>query len=540
MKIERGSVWHTYTMESPSYKNAEKLANRLISSGLFLSILTPNNIFHYLNNDKPKKSRTNFSYENNRNAVSVSGLELIHEKGVCEATKYCTLQTINLRLSQSKLLYPNDDFYSNGLICFLKPFVIKKNDDSILLIPLVRLFGNGFSHVTFIDIEQYSEELDLFIKNRVNLPLSPCKSITSSVEYAVLSCDLDLSKYNLILRTLLKSKMKEKIKGLHESSEPLSINDTPISGMYVDYAKILDIDHNLSDLARYIIAIIYALNNERKTKGLFKGRDISHYFSGWQGKPNIFIFEHENQKNKSHENETENKDLVSSLLAKNHAFYSNTKGKFKKYRDYRAFDDFNYFSEQSVSLTLLSKDAAAPDSFNDTYTETNLILDNQIKSDLRSLISFFYESKIEKIRNETNHLGLAKVQEEIIFFEEWLRLASKSYGEIQDYALDIFKSTDIVQARSNVNDLLKARIQLFKLEDAKASEKSNKILTIAFGLIASTSLSPIIAKPIFKSLGLTKASGFKIPENYEETIYFFTTAIFVSIVILILNRISKL
>ena len=54
--------------------------------------------------------------------------------------------------------------------------------------------------------------------------------------------------------------------------------------------------------------------------------------------------------------------------------------------------------------------------------------DNQVKSDLRDFISFSYDSTIEKIGNEKSHLGLAKIQEDILLFEEWLRIFSRKYG----------------------------------------------------------------------------------------------------------------
>ncbi|RZF20329.1 hypothetical protein B7L62_02620 [Serratia marcescens] len=95
------------------------------------------------------------------------------------------------------------------------------------------------------------------------------------------------------------------------------------------------------------------------------------------------------------------------------------------------------------------------------------------------------------------------------------------------------------QAKNNVNTLLKARIQAIKLEDARVSERSNRFLTIAFGLIASTSLSPIIAKPVFETLGITKLSEWSVFNGFEDAIYFLTTVFFVSSSILILNKIRK-
>ncbi|MEL5324756.1 hypothetical protein [Serratia ureilytica] len=539
MRIERGTVWHTYTMQSPSYKDPEKMASSLMKTGAFLSILTPGNMFYYLKNEKPKKIKLQLKLENNNYAISLEGFQPVTEEGVCDLTRHSLMTTINIKLSQSKLLYQNNDFHANSLICNLKPMIIKNSDDEIVLIPSLRLFENGFSHVTFIDGNYYNEELSQFISKRVNLPLTLINSITTSLDYVKLSYSIDYSKFNIFIRFFLKLKKRNEYKNLHQLSESLSLDGYSVSGLYVDYADALKIEHNLSDLARYMVAITYISSKRKTIKEFLKGRDITKFFGGWQGKPNIFVFKHKNQKTKSLDNHRENKKLISSLLARSHQFYNNRKSKKIEYRDYRAFDDFNYFSEQTASLTLLSKEATGDGSFSETYTENNLIFDNQIKSDLRGLISFFYESKIEEIKNETSHQGLTKIQEDIIYFEEWLRLSSKIYGEIQDYALDIFKSLDINQAKNNVNTLLKARIQAIKLEDARVSERSNRFLTIAFGLIASTSLSPIIAKPVFETLGITKLSEWSVFNGFEDAIYFLTTVFFVSSSILILNKIRK-
>ncbi|MBN5242671.1 MULTISPECIES: hypothetical protein [Serratia] len=539
MRIERGTVWHTYTMQSPPYKDPEKMARNLIKTGAFLSILTPSNVFYYLENEKPKKLKLQITPSNNNNAISLQGHESITEDGVCKFTQRSLISAIKIRLSQNKILYSNDDFHSNGLICNIKPIVTKESEEKTLLLPSLRLFENGFSHVTFIDIEEYDEELSQFIIKRVNLPLTLIGSITTSLDYIKLSYSIDYSKFNLLIRLLLKFNRRNELKKLKHSASPISIGKYSASGLYVDYAEVLKIQHNLSDLARYMVAIVYHSNRRQTLKELLNGRDITKFFGGWQGKPNVYIFEHKNQKTKSLDNHRENKKLISSILARSQQFYNNRKNIINEYRDYRAFDDFNYFSEQSASLTLMSKETARGKGLIETYTEENLILDNQIKSDLRGLISFFYESKINEIKEEKTHQGLTKIQEDIIYFEEWLRLASKPYGEIQDYAMGIFKAPDINQAKNNVSTLLKARIQVVKLEDARVSERSNRLLTIAFGLIASTSLSPIIAKPVFNLLDIADQEVWKKLSNFEDAIYFLTTVLLVLPSIWLLNKISR-
>lgn len=76
---------------------------------------------------------------------------------------------------------------------------------------------------------------------------------------------------------------------------------------------------------------------------------------------------------------------------------------------------------------------------------------------------------------------------------------------------------------------------VIKLTDAEINERINRKITMAFGLIASTSLSPFIIKPLSNTLGineLIKKYGFK---NYEDAIYFVFSLIIVWLIIKTMN-----
>jgi hypothetical protein len=311
---------------------------------------------------------------------------------------------------------------------------------------------------------------------------------------------------------------------LEVKSQEISDDDLIINGRYIDYAKEFEIQNTLSDIARTTVAVMHNTLKRKTLKDLIFGNKTTDFYHGWQGKPNIYIFSHDNQKSNALKNERYNKKLISSLLGKS-TFFIDEKDK-QSHFDFRAFNDFNYYSEQGVTLTLCSKKIAS-ENFPETYTESNLIWDNQVKSDLRDYISFFYESKIEQIKKE------------IIQFEEWLRVFSKKYGEIQDLIFKNVKSNDLELARKNLAKMLTSRMHVIKLKDASKSEASNRNITIAFGLVASTSLSPVIIKPFFERLGLTKIiSNYKL-ESYSETIYYIFAVILVLVLLWLANKLNK-
>lgn len=536
MQIKRGTIWHTYTTQSPEYKDAEKFASDLMDTGLFLAILTPNNTFKYLTNNTLTSTKLKMRYENNENAVTVDGGNKIHESGACALTANAFFNCINIRLSERKLFHTTGNSYYENIICCKKPIIIKNSDDEFVIHPIIRLYKNGIAHVTFVDTEEHNKDLNGFIRNILNLPLKLNDSITTSVEFASSSLLLDYSGMSLFNRTKIKNDIKEKLKLLDNNSESLTIGKYKVTGRYVEYTNLLQIQHNLSDIARYLIAIIFNITKKKKINDFIIGKNLSEFYNYWQGKPSIYIFEHENQKNGASSNYDSNKDFVHSLLGKSHILAS--KKHTKNHIDHRMFDDFNFFSEQAIALTLLSN-GVEKEALTSTYTEQNLMWDNQVKSELREFISFFYESTINKIENEKTHLGLAKLQESVISFEEWLRVFSKKYGEIQEFAFNTQKSNDIKKARQNVIKMIKSRMLVIKLIDTDLSEKRNKKITIAFGLIASTSLSPIIIKPLLNTLGLTSLMHKYELKNYEDAIYFIIALIFVWLIIIAMNIKTK-
>ncbi|ENE4179307.1 hypothetical protein ABNH39_000287 [Enterobacter kobei] len=536
MQIQKGTVWHTYTTQSPTYDNAEETASKLIETGMFLAILTPDNTFKCLSGSKVLSTKLSMKFENNGHGVRVDGAQHLGDSGVCNLTANAFYNCINLRLSENKLFFITEQPYCDNIICCQKPFLIKNDDEEFLLLPIIRLYQNGISHITFIDEERYDNELSFFIDSKINLPFKASDSIVSSFEYTCKSIELDYCSMSFFRRMVSKRLLSAQFRDLEIKSQEISDDDLIINGRYIDYAKEFEIQNTLSDIARTTVAVIHNTLKSKTLKDFIFGKKTTDFYHGWQGKPNIYIFSHDNQKSNALKNEKYNKKLISSLLGKS-TFFIDEKDK-QSHFDFRAFNDFNYYSEQGVTLTLCSKKISYENS-PETYTESNLIWDNQVKSDLRDYISFFYESKIEQIKSESDHISLATIQEEIIQFEEWLRVFSKKYGEIQELIFKNVKSNDLELARKNLAKMLTSRMHVIKLKDASKSESSNRNITIAFGLVASTSLSPVIIKPLFERIGFTKIiSNYKL-ENYSETIYYIFAVTLVLVLLWLVNKFNK-
>ncbi|EFB3714909.1 hypothetical protein FM874_23725 [Escherichia coli] len=536
MQIKKGTVWHTYTTQSPTYDNAEETASQLIKTGMFLAILTPDNTFKCLSGCNVLSTKLSMKYENNGVSVNLGDANFLNSPGLCDLTIHSFYNCINLRLSENKLFHITEQSYYNNIICCQKPILFGCGENEFFLIPIIRLYRNGISHITFIDEERYDNELNYFIDTKINLPFNASSSIIASTEYTNRVIELDLSPMNLVQRVIAKRLLSTQIKQVEVKSRDISCDNLTINGKYINYAKEFELQNSLSDIARTTIAIIHNTLRKKTLKDILFGRKTTDFYHGWQGKPNIYIFSHDNQKSNANKNSKYNKQLISSLLSKS-TFFNDEKDK-QNHIDLRVFNDFNYYSEQGTTLTLCSKKVEFKN-ITDSYSESNIIWDNQVKSDLRDFISFFYESKIEQVKNENNHIGLATTQEEIIQFEEWLRVFSKKYGEIQNIISNNVQSNDLELARKNLAKMLKSRMQVIKLKDASKNEISNRNITITFGLVASTSLSPVITKPLFENSGITKIIKHLNLGGYTETIYYIFSAIFVSVVLLFINKLNR-
>ncbi|HFO2408718.1 TPA: hypothetical protein ACHJFD_005235, partial [Escherichia coli] len=103
MQIKKGTVWHTYTTQSPTYDNAEETASQLIKTGMFLAILTPDNTFKCLSGCNVLSTKLSMKYENNGVSVNLGDANFLNSPGLCDLTIHSFYNCINLRLSENKL-----------------------------------------------------------------------------------------------------------------------------------------------------------------------------------------------------------------------------------------------------------------------------------------------------------------------------------------------------------------------------------------------------------------------------------------------------
>ena len=503
-------------------------------SGIFLSAFDSRKDLYFFDGDRLAKSHLEFEFNPDITGMKVSGLPFDKETQSCDFTLYSIHILINKILSQAKILQADGTFYSDFVFFALKPFFLGEEESSRVLIPVMNVFQNGIAQVNFIDINDYSDTLENFIRGKVNYPFKKFNSISCSIEYAIKYVDFDNKTFPLWRRLVDLRFLRELKRKLIESSKPHEYENLSLSGNYVDYMKFSNVKHGLSDVARTIVAIMYSHIIKVTPKEFVQGLEVNKYYSGWQGKPNIFILEHDNQKTKSHLNWKSNKKMINALLSKSFGLYQDDIP--LRYEDYRMFDDFNYFSAQGVSLSVLTSKALKQLDESNGFTVDNFKWDNLVKSDLREIVSFFYEGAIFKINNIHNNVELARVRSEIFEFEEWLRSTSRRSGEIHNYALSLFEHNDIKQSRKSIDSLIKSKMEFIKIQETESSDKANRNLTLIFGLIATTSISPILVKPVlelFKFNELLKGTVFY---NFIDGIYFIIAIILVFIVIIFMNR----
>lgn len=534
MKIQQGSVWHTYTMQCPDISLSKKIIKHAMLSGVFLSAFDHRKDLHYFNGGKLSKSHLEFEFNSDVTGVKVSGLPFDKENQACDLTKYSAHILVNKILSQAKILQADDTFYNDFIFFAMKPLFLKDGATERAIIPIINVYENGIAQVNFIDLGNYSDSIDDFIKNQVLYPYKRFNSITCSLEYATKFVDFD-NKISSLWRRLIDRRFLNELKmKLKNDSGPITYGELKLSGNYVDYMKFSSVRHGLSDIARTAVALLYSNAIKVTFREFIMGVAVNKYYSGWQGKPNIFIFEHDNQKSKSSLNWASNRRMINALLSKSMGLYQENIP--LRYEDYRMFDDFNYFSAQGISLSVLTSKSRKQLHESKGFTVDNFMWDNLVKSDLREIVSFFYEGAIYKIKNINGSVELAKIRKEIFEFEEWLRSTSRRSGEIHSYALSLYNHNDIKQSRKSIDSLIKSKMEVIKIQETESNDRANRNLTLIFGLVATTSISPILVKPILEVLKFSDLLKGTIFYNFIDAIYFVFSIILVSFVIALINR----
>ncbi|VEB93445.1 Uncharacterised protein [Citrobacter koseri] len=536
MNINKGTVWHSYSLQCPLLTEININLKKALQSGIALSALTNGNVLHCISNGKYSRFQLNIEFGTGDSNLKVDLPE--HLIATDNLLGYSINLHLNKILAQKKLLHYDDDFFKNATVIAIKPIVCKNSDATYILFPIVTIYDLGVTQIDFIDPNDYHEELDVFIRDKVGLPFTKFGSINVPLDYALNYYKLDIALSSIFMRFILRKHLRYSHSNLVNNACEFIYEDLLIGNEYVDYAKLTNTPHNLSDIARTLTAMIFFLSRRRSIKEYVFGIKESSLYGIWQGKPNIFIEQHDNQKEDASTNLKSNNKLISSLLIKNHYFYNMGKG--VDYHDFRAFNDFSFFSEQATSLTVLSK------GLNDRLIEIDddehfiaLRWDSLIKANLRSLVSTFYEIQFDSIRQCNSNMQLSLIQQRMVNFDEWLRISSKKYGEIQDYTEKFLRDKDIKQQKDNLKALIKVKTDIAKLKDSDRSDKSNKMMTMIFGLLASTSLTPVLIQPLLDLFSFPiflKKYGL---DDFSDAIYFFITCALIGVLILVLRKLVR-
>lgn len=538
MEIKDATVWHNYTIGTPSYTDSESLALKLITTGVFSSILTSSNSLYYLKRSSFCQQKLEIVYSNDFLGLTATGLDNINLDELCDFTKLSFLKSLSVRLSHEKIMHLQGDFFSRCTIGFLKPFFIDGEDDNNYLIPMIRVYEIGITQVTFLCYTDFEGSLKEFIDEKVGLPQKKLNYIAAPISYVMKHLEIETESTPFIMRKKFKGVVSNYASMLHLGIKAPNVDGINLKAEYTDYAGILGIEDSISDVARHIAAIVNHSFMNKRAFDIFKSLDRDSLYGYWEGKPNIFVIEHENQQDLATLNSQFNEGMINALLAKTSLFIEG--GRIKKHLDHRAFDDYNFFSEPGVCLTVLSKRTyetmAAEEA--GAYTADDLMMDSLVKGNMRDLAAAFFEIKSSEIRASESSMSLAKTREDLIDFEEWLRVTSRRFGEIRDYVASFLNDSDIKSSINNMNKLLKAKTEVMKLREAEFSEKTSKRSELIFGLIACTSLTPVIV-PMLKGSAIDSAISLFVPGKFKDGFYLATIMLVVLVMIFIRSKNKK-
>ncbi|POD67199.1 hypothetical protein BKM07_17945 [Pseudomonas syringae group genomosp. 3] len=164
------------------------------------------------------------------------------------------------------------------------------------------------------------------------------------------------------------------------------------------------------------------------------------------------------------------------------------------------FDDYNNFYSEAVSLMLPSSKITITPSDETPYTFQNLKFDILVLNEAAHIMTIHEMYASIKLSKCKSSLEISDLELERLKFEE-SQLSAFRYGEIFNFFEEVRLGDQLKFTGTLFKKKLEIKRKAVELSEKKASENNTQRTTIAFGLIASATLSPELFQPLAKQLG---------------------------------------
>ncbi|MBA6421519.1 hypothetical protein [Pseudomonas sp. 5Ae-yellow] len=486
------------------FAHITRICETLVTSKAFAFALDSRGRIYFEENSILKSELLSIDTTISGLGMSVNGHDRFLTTNPGDYNVYSLSVAFNLFLSDKKLFNAAFGFPAESARIFMRPIAIKMegNEEHEMFLPYFRIYDGGTISLSLSPILGFENaSVREVIFKDVNRSQRNISSILCEKTLLLACIECQVSQMPLQERIRQRKALKAAIKSALDSPEEIDFLNENISF----YELVSNDKLSLTDVSRNLLAMVgrAAASGVLRTRinwiGM-KHRDES-VGAYWCAKPIIFIKSHTRQKNSSTENWESHKHLVNSVMNRVHvngvAVCSSS-----SYSDMRAFEDFNSFYSEAVSLVLSSAQLESFIDQNHSYTFNNLVADVQVLNEASHFLQIYYSYTSLKLDNSKTAIDVAKIELEILRLEESL-LSAHKYGEIAEYLNEIRRGNHFSTIMKLLHKKVETVRKALELDEKIQSESYMRRITIIFGIIASATLSPELMQPLANVYGIT-------------------------------------
>jgi hypothetical protein len=501
-----GEAAFLYSSKINGVVNVAGVCETLIASDAFSFSLDSHGRIYFKENGRLRSQQLNIETTISELGMTVSGHQDFMAANSGSYNAYSFSCALNLLLSDKKLFNASFDFPPESARIFMRPIAIRMegSDEYEVLVPCLRVYAGGIVSLSLSPMpgfegssvrEVINKEVD---KSRLNIDSALCER---DLLLAYIECQI--SQMPRQERLAQRRELKSMIQSALAAPDELDFLDerlTVYELLHTDKITLTDIARNLLSMVDRAVKLGSLRGRISWFSRQYRDTSIGEY---WHGKPIIYIRSHTRQKKSSTENLAAHRHLVNSVMVRVH-LNDNLNFSDLACSDMRAFDDFNNFYSESVSLMLSS---AQVDSFlenSNSFTFSNLISDVQVLNEASHFINIYYSYASLGVDRCKTAIDVARLELKILKFEESL-LSAHKYGEVAKYLDEVKRGGHLTTVCKLLHKKVETVRKALELDEKVSSESYTRRITLIFGIIASATLSPELMQPLAKFYGFTFA-----------------------------------
>lgn len=508
LTLREWEVWHTYsTFFEEAIPNLEEGARRLVDTGVALAAVHRDGTALWRSADGTvKSSQVEIRTEDRGSTAKISFWPLPKEPPksfILEALGWAA----HLRFEELRLFgdYP---WLRNYVRLFLGRCDFRGEDGSFSCYPVIRLYETGIILVSLRVIgpnrpvhvaEMIERFLNLHISRFTLLQIPP------GLAKMVSRAELQRSRESWSIRR------RARLIRLHRLLDQSFVQNSYISEdtdfdfelVPINRGKDSAAYDTLSSLALSTVdAIGYVLGHPRTDLlsiilGLRKPMLRGDF---WSGRPHVHIVRHSNQADSVTQNEEQHKADFGWMMARTWSANDHVRGEMFVPENLRQFDDFGTYVNSAMSLWVWARNGLKQQSQWKDANRGYLIYGNALVVEAMEYGAMLHRQILQQSNRHGSPDQVLAARRQLALLQIEMTEISH-FGEIRDTLRFAWNEMGLAGLRETIHQTLGIREAETALQESRAAERRNRLLTFAFGLTAVPAIAGELVKPLWAYLG---------------------------------------